>query len=243
MMQWNEVLKGKGSFDRAEMLKLLREAGIDVGESYFKKRLQELLRQGQIVRVGRNIYAVPQNGERIYSYEYSELANGVADLVKEAHPYLEFSITELVQVNEFVNHQLAHNIVFLSVEEEIADFVFDTLKEYYPGKVLLNPTVELFHQYWYDNMIVIGKLITEAPKGKNVFWQARLEKLLVDLFTEPLWMESVSAGELPTIYEDAFSRYVIDESCLFRYAKRRTAEKRIREFIAQKTTVKLRTEE
>ena len=191
---------------------------------------------GVIARVGRNAYCIPQNGERVYSYQYSDLANEVADTIIDAHPYLRFSITELVQINEFANHQIAHNVIFLSVEDDVADFVFVTLKDKYPGKVLLNPNAELFHRYWYDN-----KLITEAPKGKECPWHARLEKVLVDILNEPLWLESISESELPTIYEDAFSRYVIDESCLFRYAQRRTAEKRIKAFIAEKTNIALRT--
>ena len=89
-------------------------------------------------------------------------------------------------------------------------------------------------------MIVIQKMTTEAPKRKKDPWKARLEKLLVDLLTEPLWLESIGESELPTIYEDAFARYVIDESCLFRYAARRNAEKKIRTFITEKTTITLR---
>ena len=62
----------------------------------------------------------------------------------------------------------------------------------------------------------------------------------MDLLTESLWLESIGESELPTIYEDAFLRYIIDESCLFRYAARRNAEKRIRTFIAEQTTITLR---
>ena len=41
-------------------------------------------------------------------------------------------------------------------------FVFDTLKKKYPGKVLINPTSEIYHLYWYDDMIVIEKLVSEV---------------------------------------------------------------------------------
>lgn len=94
-------------------------------------------------------------------------------------------------------------------------------------KVLLNPTPELYHQYWYDDMIVIGKLVSEAPMGQTEKWHTRLEKLLVDLMTDSILLSSVSESEFKTIYEDAFSKYAIDERCMFRYAKRRAADKRI----------------
>lgn len=116
-----------------------------------------------------------------YRHEYSEEACAAARAIREAFPAVEFTIFELVQLNEFVNHQLAHNVLFLSVEDDIIDFVFDLLKEQFPGKVLLDPTPELYHQYWYDGMIVLNKLVTEAPRGNEEAWHTRLEKMLVDL--------------------------------------------------------------
>uniref|UniRef100_UPI0040288F50 DUF6577 family protein n=1 Tax=Lachnospira eligens TaxID=39485 RepID=UPI0040288F50 len=240
-MQWIQFLENTRNFNRTDIMNAFEASGEKLSTPLFKKKLQQMLDSGTIARIGRNAYCIPENGEKPYSYQYSDLANDVAEVISEAHPLLMFSISELIQVNEFTNHQIAHNIIFLSVEDDVADFVFDTLKEKYPGKVLLNPSVELFHQYWYDNMIVIGKLITEAPKGKLKPWHARIEKILVDIMNEPLWQESISESELPTIFEDAFERYTIDESCLFRYAQRRTAEKRLRTFISDQTTVNLRT--
>lgn len=155
---------------------------------------------------------------------------------------MEFTIFELVQLNEFVNHQLAHNVLFLSVEDDIIDFVFDLLKEQFPGKVLLDPTPELYHQYWYDGMIVLNKLVTEAPRGIEEAWHTRLEKLLVDLVSDSLLQEVISKSEYPAILEGTFSGYVIDESCLFRYAKRRGAEKQLKALIREKTNITLRTE-
>ena len=48
-----------------------------------------------------------------------------------------------------------------------------------------------------------------------------------------------SESELPAIYEEAFHRYVIDESRMFRYAKRRTADKRLQQFLSEQTDVSL----
>ncbi len=71
-----------------------------------------------------------------------------AKIIYEAHPFLEYRIFELVQTNEFLNHQIAHNSVFVYVEADLGDFVFETLKEKFPGKILLNPSVEEYHLYW-----------------------------------------------------------------------------------------------
>ena len=107
--------------------------------------------------------------------------------------------------------------------------------------MLINPTVDIYHQYWSDNMIVIIKLTTEAPKGKKESWHTRLEKILVDIMSEPLLIASISEAEYPRIYMDAFERYIIDKNCLIRYANRRKSTKKIQKFIHEKTNINLNT--
>lgn len=234
-------LEQYNSFTRKDLYQTMYECGEKVSEALLKVKLQELLKTGQIIRVGRNAYCVPPDGIDQYKYQYSELSKDVAKVILEAHPYLAFSVFEIVQLNEFVNHQLVHNIVFVSVESDLGDFVFDTLKTKYPGKVLLNPTVDIFHRYWYDGMIVIEKMVTEAPRKKNRLWATRLEKLLVDLLADSLLKNSISETEYPGIYVNAFQKYVIDESSLFRYAKRRGIERKLLDLIYEKTNIQLRT--
>ena len=199
-------------FTRKELLESFRMAGYMLSEASFYKKVEELVKSGQIIRVGRNVYSLPDDKRLTYEYKYSELAEAVAQEIAQQYPYVNFSIFEFVQLNDFVNHLIAHNVIFLSVEAEIMDFVFETLRDKYPGKVLINPTVEIYHQYWSDNMIVLGKLTTEAPKGQKVSWHTRLEKMLVDIMAEPLLLASISRAEYPHIYEDAFDRYIVDEN-------------------------------
>lgn len=230
-------------FTRKELLESFRMAGYMLSEASFYKKVEELVKNGQIIRVGRNVYSLPDDKRLTYEYKYSELAEEVAQEIAQQYPYVNFSIFEFVQLNDFVNHLIAHNVIFLSVEAEIMDFVFETLRDKYPGKVLINPTVEIYHQYWSDNMIVLGKLTTEAPKGQKVSWHTRLEKLLVDIMAEPLLLASISRAEYPHIYEDAFDRYIVDENGLFRYASRRKVTKKIKELIRKETDIVLRTKE
>lgn len=84
----------------------------------------------------------------------------------------------MTQLNAFVNHLIAHNTVFVYVENELVDFVFDTLHRTYPGQVMLKPTVDSYYRYLVDNEIVVGRLPSETPKGHDVPWHSRLEKIL-----------------------------------------------------------------
>ena len=91
-------------------------------------------------------------------------------------------------------------------------------------------------------MIVVRNLLTESPKGKKDVWHTCLEKLLVDIFSENLIKAMFSESEYPAIYETAFNSYVVDESQMFRYAKRRKSADKIKNFIQEETDAKLRLE-
>ncbi len=236
-----EGVKNQKCFNRQQLLQSFRNAGYQLSVSSFYKKLASMVKDGDLARVGSGLYCMPDNKARPYNHEYSDLAVEAASLIREQYPLVDFSVLELIQLNDFVNHQLAHNVLFLSVESDAMEFVFDMLKDRYFGKVFLKPTPEEYHRYWSGNMIVINKLTTEAPKSAGIPWHTRLEKLLVDVVADPLLTDSVSESEYPTIFEDAFSMYVVDESCLFRYAARRAVDKKIEKLIGEKTNITLRT--
>ena len=240
-MSYLQLLRNKSSFNRTELQEAMKVCGHELGEASFKKKLQELLTQKHIVRVGRNAYRVADQNAAYYHFDYSTQAKELSNLLNDRFPYLDYSVFELRQLNEFLNHQVAQNIVFLSVESDGISFVFETLKEYYAGNVMLTPSLDLFNQYWRDGMIVLTKRITESPKGTEEIWHSRIEKVLVDLIAEPLIQYSINSGEYSSIFEDIFQRYVVDESCMFRYARRRGADQELKAFIQNNTSIQLRT--
>ena len=237
-----EKLCDANSFSRKELYRAMLDCGLFVSEASFRYKLQKLIDSGDIISVGHNAYyVVKEDNTRYYHHNYSEQATSIVAIVSKKYPNVKFSVFELVQLNEFLNHQLAHNVIFVSVEKIFGDFVFDTLKETNPGRVLIYPTPDTFHQYWYSDMIVIKKLVTEAPNNRKCPWAARLEKILVDIMADPLVINSISASEYPNIYIDAFQKYIVNENCLFRYAKRRGVENEILQLIKNETKISLRT--
>lgn len=235
-------LNGTAIFSRSELLSALQAHGIRINMPGFKKLLQKLLSTGEIARAGRNAYFIPAAGLAEYQHNYSEIASDIASSIAEDFPSLEYVIFELQQLNEFLNHQIAHNAIFVSVPADTIDFVFDALREGPYDTVLLNPDIDEYHKYWSDNMIVVKRLISESPQSRNVKWHSRVEKLMVDMISDKLLSELISPAELPTMYEDIFSKYIVDESSMFRYAKRRNAIDKIKQFIKEKTSIKLRLE-
>ena len=173
-----------------------------------------------------NQYTIPTN-KQVYLHNYSGDANDVVKLIEKKYYDVDFQVFEMTQLNQFMNHLIAHNTIFVAVENELVDYVFDTLNKEYPGRVMLKPSLEMYYRYLQDNEIVVGRLPSETPKGIDKPWQARIEKILVDVLVDKLIGGIVPEGEKPAIVEGAYHDFLIDEGTLLRYAKRKGAVKKV----------------
>ena len=155
---------------------------------------------------------------------------------------MNYIIFETTQLNEFINHQISRNTIFVFVDGDVIDFAFNTLKDTFNNMVMLSPSIKEFKQYRSEDMIVLRKLVSESPQNLNKTWQITLEKMLVDIMAEAILKEILAESEYKYIYETAFNKYIIDESKMFRYARRRGIAEKIRDFIEKETTVSLKVE-
>ncbi len=221
-------LKEKESFSRQDFARaMVSEYGMTGPQvSYdLKKRLD----QGILVRSGWGRYSFP--GKQIYKHQYSNSAIDVVKTILDEYDGLDFQVFELTQLNDFINHQVAHNTIFVMIENEMLDYVFDTLWKAYPGKVLLKPKADLYYRYKQDDEIVVGRLPSETPKGIDEPWMCRLEKILVDVFTDKLISAIVPEGEKEGIIDGAFKDYMIDQNTMIRYARRKGTERKMMEIL------------
>ena len=239
-LNYLEKMKVLSKHDIFEMLK---KEGYTNKESSFLVEFQQMINDGAVQRVGRNSYCFIDNPLHQYTHEYSDVSLRIADYMQENYPYADFVIFETIQLNEFINHQIGKNTIFVFVENEITEYVFDALKDVFPNQVMISPGIKEFHQYRNENTIIVTRLVSESPKNRHVKWYSSLEKILVDIMADNLVKETFSESEYRSIYENAFSNYTIDESKMFRYARRRNASARIRDFIKNNTSVKLKLEE
>ena len=231
-----DKIKEGSTFDRAGLKVLIEECGYNASDSITNHMIMKMLSAGDITRVGRNRYSASDSRIQ-YHYDHSVFATSVADEIIRVHPYLDFRIFELVQLNEFVNHQIAQNIVFVSVEKDLEDDVFNTLVHNHRGQVLFKPDVDGLYRYFVEDLIVIVKLPTESMRGSSEFWDTRLEKILVDIAVDKLLRKIVYSEEYPKIYHDAFKKYVIDKSTMLRYARRRGAVDKYRDFLVNEACI------
>ena len=239
--QITSFLEENPSFTTKDFIGMVKESQAAYSDRKAYHILQNLQNEGQIMKIGRGHYS-KVSVKMPYHFKASSLMAEMTGMIDKEYPLITLQTWELYQWNEFVNHQLAHNAYFIEVESALETTVFEMLLEKYP-RVLLNPGEEEYYRYRADDMIIVQKLVSGAPAPLQGTKQASLEKLLVDIFSRKLTGQLIERAEYRQIYEDAFGKYAINESALFRYAGRRHLEPDIRKFIADETSIELRSGE
>ena len=230
------------AISRQDILELIRETDSSFREGQLKRLLSYMIETSKIEHIGRNKYRkiVETVNTTRYENHYSENAQIIISIMQKEFPLVEYRIWELSWLNEFVNHQLARNYIFLEVEKDGCEFIFERIMTEFEGKVLLRPNQDQILRYGSNDSIIIDRLISEAPKGKTEQYNLTLEKLIVDLFANKRLKAMLSFGDYPGALETIFAMYEVNQIKMFRYARRRNKEQELREFLKNKTNVDLK---
>jgi hypothetical protein len=215
-------LSNKTSYHRADLLAMLQREKKNVSDSTFRWTLYNLLQQQKIFKIDYDSY-VFDKPKQLPKYKpfYSEQALNLIQLLESLYPELEFVVFESVLLNEFLNHQISQNTIYLQVEKDVSSYIFDVLKEQYPGNVLYKPSQKDFDRYWISDCIVVVDLVSQAPVSLERKHEMTIEKMLVDIIAEKSLEAVYSQSELPFVFENVIKSYRVDRRKLNRYAGRR----------------------
>lgn len=230
------------AISRQEILELVRQSDPTFREGQMKRLLAYMIKTSKIEHVGRNKYRKIVGTANMARYEnrYSGIALQIIAIMQNEFPLVEYRVWELSWLNEFVNHQLGCNYIFLEVEKDGCEFVFEKIMTEFEGKVLLKPDQNQILRYGSNDSIIIERLISESPRGKMEPYNLAIEKLIVDLFANKRLKEMISPGDYPAALESIFTMYKVDQVKMFRYARRRNKETELREFLKSRTNVELK---
>lgn len=235
--------RGGKVFNKESFRQAVKAVNPDYSETAISWLLYYLRRQGVLSSVGAGKYNVVSPSEQKkneYDYPHSQEYIDLENFISGNYPHLNFQMWELIQMNDFLNHQIAKNVIFVEVENMLVDSVYEQLHEKYPY-ALNQPSMDVFFKMRSPGTdIVLMKLVSEAPAaGEN--HSCSLEKILVDIHSKKITGQLIEKSEYPQIYEEIFRKYRIDETRMFRYAKRRNLYELIRKFIVEQTKVELKT--
>ena len=225
-------LSDKTTYCREDLFRIFRSEKQDLRESTFRWTLYNMLQKQEIFRTGYDSY-ITKRPEKcsIYKPHYSDRARAVMELLEENYSGLNFVMFESVLLNEFLNHQIAQNTMYVQVEKEVSSYIFDVLQEKYNGNILYKPGKKEFDKYWRRGCIVVLELISQAPLSQETPHEIVAEKMLVDIIAEKSIAATFSPSELPFIFENVIGNYQVDKRRVDRYAGRRGKALPVRKYM------------
>jgi len=198
-------------------------------------RIYKLNQEGILHRTSRGIYSLSakEKEAKEYNPEINRSLKNLSGILQNKFPYINICLWSTKWLNEFMLHQPGRFYTILEVEKDAMESVFYELTAQRKD-VFLDPSKEIMNNYVISTKepIIITRLITEAPtsKVKNVV-TTTLEKMLVDIYSEPELYATYQGAELKRIYQSAFEKYQVIESKMLRYASRRTKKEEIQKLI------------
>ena len=182
-------------------------------------------KSGNLTKVVRNIYVVQNEREKLaYRPAYSDLAAKLIAQISEKYPSAHFTVFETALMNDFLNHLVAQNTVFVQVEKDISVFAFRFLQELGYEHLLYKPKKADYALYWEKDCIVVTDMISEAPLSASAPHEICLEKMLVDMYCDKLISSAYSKSEYPEVLKQVVETYHIEPAKMMRYARRRGRE-------------------
>ena len=231
-MQWYEGIIEKLEFSRTyshkELLGLLKRIKPNLADTTYHWSISCLMRDGKIFRRGYDAYSLSEGeGLREYQPFYSDETKNLINLIANRYPHVSFTVFETVLMNDFLNHLIAQNTIFVQVEKESSIYVFRYLQDEGYDNVLYKPRQEDMKLYWSKGCIIVTDMVSEAPLRAVEPHVITLEKMLVDMLADKLILASYSKAEYTDVIEQVESRFFLDKKRMLRYAKRRNRYKEI----------------
>lgn len=209
-----------------------RRSGDETTQAAQWKRLRSLVRKGELVVVGHDAYIwANEIDQQPYRPALSETAIQVRQEMTDQYGQMNYTLFELKWLNDFLNHLLGRNALFVMVERDYAPFVFEFLKERHDGGVLLDPSTDDFFRYAKDGMMLVVRKPSQGPRNRLMPHVAPPEQWLADILVDARISASFEGAELPQIFSAFVNRYVVNRAALFRYARRRGVDERVRNLL------------
>lgn len=226
-----EYFRGKETFESNDIVRFYEMDEPQIKISTVNWRIYHLVQKGVLNRVGRGKLALGEG--KIYLPEISSKIKSIHSKLKREFPYLEFCIWNTSLFNEFMIHQPVRFYILIEVEKEATQSVFFFLKEEkYP--VFVDPTEDIFAKYLSEEKenLIVKSLVTEAPLQKIARLNTvTIEKMLVDIFSDELIFSAQQGSEMRIIFQEAMSKYSVNENRMLRYADRRRKKESFQKYL------------
>lgn len=215
------------TFSSAELMEFYQTLEPTVKKNTVNWRIYSLVQEGVLSRVGRGNFSLGKG--RAFNPEISKGQTSIFKKMKSNFPFLTVCIWSTSVVNEFMLHQHSKYYQLIEVEKDAMESVFYYLKER-NYSVFIDPSEQFIRRYIIDQKEpwIVKSLVSEAPiQLVDEIPTVTIEKLLVDIFCDPVIFNAQQGSEMNQIFKEAFEKYTINKNKILRYASRRRKKKEL----------------
>lgn len=236
--QLKEAFKERAHFDRDELLDFLKQFDPELTKAALSWRIHDILNKNIIKSVKRGVYSI--SNSKKYVPAISEKLVKLSKVVAKEFDNLDYCLWSTEWFNDFTRHQMGTFIYLLEVERDFVEEVFNAYSESKQYRVYLDPNKDIMERYVESEIsVVIKPLISRSPKQKvsinlkDKIQVPTLEKMLVDVFCDPITFYTVQGSEMETLFENALKRYHVNFSRMLNYARRRKKEPQLKVYMSK----------
>lgn len=228
----SEVFRNEKMLTTREIMNRLKLFYPDAKYGTLSAKLHHLKEEGLVRNVSRGIYAL--GSKNTFEPVISEELKRMFRRIRKQFPFIDsLCVWDTRWLNEFTVHQAFSSMILVESERDTEQAVFEYVRSKY-SPVFVSPTPKEVDNYITPSRksFVVKSLVSESPLmmlDKTSI--PRLEKILVDLVSEPDLFIAFQGVELKTIFRRALSEHNTNLSTLRRYARRRGKLEEIQEFI------------
>ncbi len=236
--QLKTKFKDRESFTREELFEFYLHFEPELKETTFRWRIYHLKTKKLITPISRGLFTL--SFKPTFKPEIEDSDRKIYLKIEKQFPNLKFCIWSTRIINEFMLHIPGRFFTILQVEKEALEPVYAFLKDQNIRNIYIQPEEKEIERYIYENesSIVLQSLISKAPTQKvQEVSTITVEKMIVDLYCDTKLLGAYQGSELVHIIENVYSRYSIDFTKLFSYAKRRRKEYDIMAFLSNNTMI------
>ncbi len=221
---------------REELLGFYRSFEPDLKDSTFAWRIHSLKEKNLIKPIRKGVYTLSPKPQ--FHPQVEPKLRAIAIKLTKQFPTARFCVWSTKWLNDWMIHQPGRFLLLVEADAVATKSVFYFLKDEHYKNVFLNPDETLLERYIYEETesIIVKLLVTKAPleKEKQIVTPS-LEKILVDLFIDQKLFSPFQGSELVHIYNTLYSKYTLNITRMTAYAKRRTKEEELLDFMTKNT--------
>lgn len=221
---------------REELLGFYRSFEPDLKDSTFAWRIHSLKEKNLIKPIRKGVYTLSPKPQ--FHPQVEPKLRAIAIKLTKQFPTARFCVWSTKWLNDWMIHQPCRFLLLVEADAVATESVFYFLKDEHYKNVFLNPDETLLERYIYEETesIIVKPLVTKAPleKEKQIVTPS-LEKILVDLFIDQKLFSPFQGSELVHIYNTLYSKYTLNITRMTAYAKRRTKEEELLDFMTKNT--------